>query len=72
MELSSLGRVLVVVGAVIVALGLLLVLGGGLGLGRLPVDIAIRRGNTRIYIPLATCLLLSLVVTLILSLLSRR
>ena len=72
MEVSSVGRVLVVVGVVIVGLGLLLVLGGGLGLGRLPGDIAIRRGNTRIYIPLATCLLLSLVVTLVLTVLSRR
>ncbi len=51
MELSSLGRVLVVVGLVVVALGLLLVVGGGLGLGKLPGDIAIRRGNTRIYFP---------------------
>ena len=72
MELSSLGRVLVVVGAVIVGLGLLLVLGGGLGLGRLPGDFTIRRGNTRIYFPLATCLLLSLVLTVVLTLLGRR
>ena len=66
------GRVLVVVGVVIVGLGLLFLVGGGLGLGRLPGDIAIRRGNSRIYIPLATCLLLSVVATLVLSLLSRR
>lgn len=72
MDLSSVGRVVVVVGVVIVALGLLLVLGGALGLGRLPGDIAIRRGNTRVYIPLATCLLLSLVLTVVLSLLGRR
>ena len=72
MELSSLGRVLVVVGVVIVGLGLLLVVGGGLGLGRLPGDIAIRRGNSRFYFPLATCLLLSLVATIVLTLLGRR
>ena len=72
MEVSAVGRVLVVVGVVIVGLGLLLLLGGGLGLGRLPGDIAIRRGNTRIYVPLATCLLLSLVATAVLTLLSRR
>ena len=72
MELSSLGKVLVVAGVVILGLGLLLVVGGGLGLGRLPGDIAIRRGNTRIYFPLATCLVLSLVVTVVLGLLSRR
>ena len=72
MDLSSVGRVVVVVGVVIVGLGLLLVLGGGLGLGRLPGDIAIRRGNSRVYFPLATCLLLSLVLTVVLSLFGRR
>jgi multisubunit Na+/H+ antiporter MnhG subunit len=72
MEVSSLGKVLVVVGLVVVALGALLVLGGALGLGRLPGDFAWRRGNVRVYVPLATCLLLSLLVTLVLTLLSRR
>lgn len=72
MEVSSLGKVLIVVGAVVVALGVLLVVGGGLGLGRLPGDIAIKRGNARIYVPLATCLLLSLVLSLVLGLFSRR
>ena len=63
---------LVVAGVVIVGLGLLLVVGGGLGLGRLPGDIALRRGNTRIYIPLGTCLLLSVLATVVLALVSRR
>ncbi len=72
MELSTLGRVLVVVGLVVVGLGVLLVAGGALGLGRLPGDVSFRRGNTRIYFPLATCLVLSLLVTLILALFSRR
>jgi hypothetical protein len=71
-ELSSLGRVLVVVGLVVVGLGLLLVVGGSLGLGRLPGDFALRRGNFRVYFPLATCLLLSLALTLLFALFSRR
>jgi hypothetical protein len=72
MEVSSLGKVLVVVGLVVVALGIVLVLGGALGLGRLPGDFAWRKGNVRVYVPLATCLLLSLLATLVLTLLSRR
>ncbi len=72
MEFSSLGKVLVIVGLVVVALGALLVLGGALGLGHLPGDFSWRRGNVRIYVPLATCLLLSLVASLIFGLLSRR
>ena len=72
MELSSVGKVLVVVGLVVVGLGLLFVVGGALGLGRLPGDLSFRRGNVRVFVPLATCLLLSLVATLVLSLFSRR
>jgi hypothetical protein len=72
MEVSSLGKVLVVVGLVVVALGILLVLGGALGLGRLPGDFAWRKGNMRVYVPLATCLILSLLATLIFNLISRR
>ena len=71
MEPSSLGRVLIVVGLLIVGLGLLLLV-GGLGLGRLPGDLAFRRGSVRVYFPLATCLLLSLLATLVLGLFSRR
>ena len=72
MELSSLGKVLVAVGLAVVGLGLLFLVGGALGLGRLPGDFAFRRGNVRVYAPIATCLLLSLVATLVLGLLSRR
>jgi hypothetical protein len=71
-ELSSLGRVLVVLGLVAVGVGLLLVLGGGLGFGRLPGDLSFRRGNTRVYFPLGTCVALSLLATLVLALFSRR
>ncbi len=72
MELSSLGKVLVVVGLAVVALGVLLVVGGSLGLGRLPGDFSWRKGNVRVYVPLATCLLLSLVASLIFGFISRR
>ena len=71
MEVSSLGKVLVVVGLVVVALGVVLVVGGAVGLGRLPGDFAWRKGNVRVYAPIATCLLLSLVVSLVLAFLSR-
>ena len=71
MEVSSLGKVLVVVGLAVVALGVVLVVGGAVGLGRLPGDFAWRKGNVRVYAPIATCLLLSLVVSVVLAVLSR-
>jgi len=49
--------------------GLLLM--AGVPLGRLPGDLVIRRGGTTIYLPLVTCLVLSLVLTLALSWLRR-
>jgi hypothetical protein len=71
-ELQPLGRLLIVAGLVLAGLGLLLTLGGKFpGLGRLPGDIVVERGNFRFYLPLATSLLLSLILTGVLWLLRR-
>jgi Protein of unknown function (DUF2905) len=59
-------------GVVIIVIGLFLTVGGRLGLGRLPGDISINRGNLRIYIPLGTSLLLSLALTVLLRLFTPR
>jgi hypothetical protein len=73
MGLADLGRILIFCGAAIVALGALLVLAGNVpGLGRLPGDLLLQRGNVTIYIPLATGLVLSLLLTLLLNLFARR
>ena len=58
------GKVLIAVGLLIAAMGALMTL--GLPLGRLPGDFVFRRGNATIYIPLATCVVLSVVLTLVL------
>jgi hypothetical protein len=72
-ELQPLGRLLIVAGLVLAGLGLLLSLGGRIpGLGRLPGDIVIERGSFRLYIPVATSILLSLIVTGVLWLLRGR
>ena len=63
------GRSLIVVGLIIAGLGLLMTL--GLPLGRLPGDIVIERENFRLYLPIATSLLLSAVLSLILWLINR-
>jgi len=72
---SGLGRSLLALGLVIAAVGLLLLLAErfpGLRLGRLPGDIRVERGDLRFYFPLATSLLLSAALTLLLWLLRRR
>ncbi|MDH4980913.1 DUF2905 domain-containing protein [Hyphomicrobium sp. D-2] len=59
------GKLLLVVGVLLVGVGLVWMLGERMGLGRLPGDFVIERGNTRIYIPLMTGLIVSAVLSLI-------
>jgi hypothetical protein len=63
------GRFLVVAGVIIAAIGLLVM--AGLPLGRLPGDIVIRREHTTIYLPIVTCLVLSVVFSIVMALLRR-
>jgi hypothetical protein len=64
------GRLLIVVGLVIAAVGLLVSL--GVPLGRLPGDLTIRRGNVTFHLPLMTSIVASVVLTLLLMFLFRR
>jgi len=64
-------RFLIVLGLVILVVGLLWPYLSKLGLGRLPGDIVIERENTTFYFPLVTCLLLSMVLSLVLWVASR-
>jgi hypothetical protein len=70
--MAPLGKALVLLGLLLmVAGGLLWALGRVPYLGKLPGDMYIRRGNASFYFPLATCIILSLVVSAILSLMRR-
>jgi hypothetical protein len=72
-DLSSLGRLLILAGLVLAGLGLAFVFVGRLPLlGRLPGDIVVQGDNWTIYVPVATMLLLSLLLTLLLNLFGRR
>jgi hypothetical protein len=64
------GRVLIVIGLLIAAAGFLISL--GLPIGRLPGDFTIRRGNFTFYFPLATSIVVSVVLTVIMMFLNRR
>jgi hypothetical protein len=65
------GKVLILAGVVLVAVGLIVLAAQRFGLGRLPGDIVIERDGFTLYIPLATSLIVSLGLTLVLWLLSR-
>ena len=72
---GTLGRYLIVLGLVIIGVGAVLVLAGkfpGLRIGRLPGDIYIDRGNWKFYFPLATSILLSILLSLVLWYFNRK
>jgi hypothetical protein len=68
----DIGRVVLVIGLIIAALGLLAVLGIRLPFGNLPGDIRIEGERGSIFIPLATMIVVSIVLTIALNLLLRR
>jgi hypothetical protein len=68
----ELGRILLVVGLVLVVIGGLAALGVRLPFGRLPGDIAIEGERGGIYIPIVTMIIASVVLTVLLNLLIRR
>ena len=72
MTLGEVGRLLVGLGVLLAVVGGVLVLAGRAGLGRLPGDFSFGGDNVRVYVPLATSLLVSLVATVLLNLLFRR
>lgn len=65
------GRLLVILGLVLVAAGLAWMLGERLGLGRLPGDFVFAWGNTRVYLPLATSIVISVALSLVFWLIGR-
>ena len=67
------GRLLILAGLALIAAGVLFLAADKLGLrlGRLPGDIFIQRGKTGFYFPLATCLLVSVILTFLAWLLRR-
>jgi hypothetical protein len=71
--MTDIGRLLIVLGVVLVAAGFVLLLLGKmqLPLGRLPGDIFYRGKNTTVYFPLATSLLVSIVLSLLFYLIGR-
>ena len=72
MPSSDLGKILVVVGVVVVIAGVLLLLWPRLPLpGRLPGDISFHRGDVNVFIPIATSIVLSLILTLVINVVLR-
>jgi Protein of unknown function (DUF2905) len=72
MDLSALGKLVLAVGLGTAALGLLLFVAGKGYVPHLPGDLSFKLGNVRVFLPLATSLLLSVLLTIVLNLVFRR
>ena len=71
-ELQPFGRALLLLGLILCGLGVILLWGSKIPwLGRLPGDIAIRRGGGSFYFPVVTCILISIVLSILASFLRR-
>ncbi|MDC4227989.1 MAG: DUF2905 domain-containing protein [Candidatus Manganitrophus sp.] len=71
--MADIGRILIFLGLILALLGGIVLLAGKIpGLGRLPGDILIQRRNVTFYFPIATSILISIVLSFIFWLLSRR
>jgi hypothetical protein len=69
--MADFGRILVLFGVIAVVVGIVLMTAGRLPLGRLPGDIVYRGKNTTVYFPLATSVVVSIVLSILLYLVGR-
>lgn len=69
--MPELGKLLVILGAIAMLIGGLMWAGFGNWIGRLPGDIRIERGNGAFYFPIVTCIVLSILLSLLFSLFRR-
>lgn len=69
---DQMGRMFVILGVLLALIGLVVMFAGRLGVGRLPGDIIYRRGNFTFYFPLASSIILSIILTALLFLFRRR
>jgi hypothetical protein len=71
MDMSTVGRLLLVLGIVVAAVGGFLALGGRLPFGRLPGDISIQGQSGGFFFPIVSCIVISVVLTVVLNMVIR-
>lgn len=71
MNTEYFAKVLIALGLGIALMGVVLYLGSKVGMGRLPGDIYIKRGNFTFYFPVVTCILLSIILSVVLRLIRK-
>lgn len=72
MQWQAIGKTLIILGIVAIAIGLVCLLLGKLNFTGLPGDITIKKGNFTFFFPVLSCIVLSIILTIILNLFFRR
>ena len=70
--MSQLGRVLIAIGLMVAVVAGVMVVFGRLGVGRLPGDLVFERKNVKVYVPIVTSIVISVVLTLLANVFLRR
>ena len=70
--MGSIGRLIITLGIILIIIGLAITLGSKIGLGRLPGDIFIKKGNFTFYFPVLTSIIISILLTIIANFIFRR
>ena len=71
MGIEPFGKTLIGIGILLVVVGIIMMIGTKFGIGKLPGDIYIQKGNFSFYFPLATCIIISIVLSIIFSLMKK-
>ncbi len=72
MNWTDIGRFLIIAGVSVTIIGLIFTISDKLPLGKLPGDLNFGKNNFRISIPITTCILFSIIITLIVNFFSRK
>lgn len=70
--MASMGKTIFIIGIIMTLLGLVIILGSKLGFGKLPGDLFFKRNNVTIYFPLATSVIISIMLSIVLNIFFRK
>lgn len=70
--MEAFGRLIITLGIIITVVGIIITFGSKIGLGRLPGDIFLKKGNVTFYFPILTSIMVSILLTIIVNLFFRR
>ncbi|MTI70946.1 MAG: DUF2905 domain-containing protein [Firmicutes bacterium] len=69
--MHTIGKFLIFIGLLIVFIGVIILIGQKIGLGKIPGDIFYKKGNFTFFFPLMSCIILSIVISIILNIFNK-